>query len=67
MVNAHTSRSSVAGPIGWTSATELECGSWIMRTMALGLTFRSVASTRRSWLSRGPEHDAVLAEGDRLR
>ena len=38
---------------GWTSATEFESGSWIIRTDESGLTSRSVARTRRSWLSRG--------------
>jgi hypothetical protein len=51
---------------GCTSATEFECGSWIIRTSQSGLTSRSVASTRRSWLSRGGT-SPVLAEADRLR
>ena len=53
MRKVQTIFSSAALCRGVTSATELECGSWIMRTFASGLHTRSVASTRRSWLSRG--------------
>ena len=53
MTNLQTIFSSSADDSGCTNATELECGSWIMRTSACGVTVRSVASTRKSWLSRG--------------
>jgi hypothetical protein len=53
MPNLQTICSVSAGASGWTSATELDSGSWIIRTDASGLTSSAVDRTRWSWLSRG--------------
>ena len=55
-------RSSVASPIGCTSATELECGSWIMRTMRLRADLQVGGEHAQVVAVARPEHHAVQAE-----